>query len=939
MASGKGNELAGGLKERGTSDSPAPQDHESSSGEPSTESSQVPSRQMSPSRGRTPQHQENSSGEPSANSSRAPTPRGQRTRERNRVRFNSSSEVNDETNQKSSFPLRDRRGSAPPDAFGIQLPKSTKGNPSHSRNSSVNDLIRYEAEHENPNPFADPTAGPVREPPSPVLPSFLVPAIRRTRPSLVRKGSGESPTRLQDVEEDKDDTHTEKISSALAAQERAQRIASLVGSHSAPASRRTSLEALDLVEKYPGDPLTGLPVRVDDIPLVEVGRRPYDAVETDSEDEQEELAARRKRHAGSEAHKLVQAHVRKGTADTLRIPMMQNSGLASGQVTPTALQASEDYVARPAQYRGGILSSLLKLYNAPGPSNHKFTGLSGGHSRNLSFGQGSNGSPNTPTPTTSGTNTPVRPKTPKWYEQKNQSKDTLANLIEASAMLSGPAGGKAGSRPPSIKPSRPGAGMRAQSSRFVDQTISRMSRPRLEDEIRITVHIAETLARQKYMIRLCRALMSYGAPTHRLEEYMKMTARVLEIDGQFLYIPGCMLISFDDAATHTTEVKLVRSNQGVDLGKLRDVHEIYKEVVHDVIGVEEATQRLDTVMQDRPKNQKWIVILVYGLASASVGPFAFSARPIDLPICFLLGVLVGILQLEIAPRSDMYSNVFEVTAAVLTSFLARAFGSIPYRGGTLFCFSALAQSAIALILPGYMVLCAALELQSRSMVAGSVRMVYAIIYSLFLGFGITIGTTVYGLMDPKATANPSCTDPMNQYWHFLFVPFFTLCLAYINHAKWKQMPIMLIISMVGYTINFFSTKKFPSNAQLSNTLGALGVGTMGNLHSRLRHGVAAAAMIPAIFVQVPSGLAASGSLLAGLSQAEAITNTTSYLNGTMNVNGTSSVTLVPSADTNTIVFNVGYSMIQIAIGITIGLFLSAIVVYPLGKRRSGLFSF
>ena len=30
---------------------------------------------------------------------------------------------------------------------------------------------------------------------------------------------------------------------------------------------------------------------------------------------------------------------------------------------------------------------------------------------------------------------------------------------------------------------------------------------------------------------------------------------------------------------------------------------------------------------------------------------------------------------------------------------------------------------------------------------------------------------------------------------------------------------------------------------------------------------------------------------------------------------------------------------QVAIGITVGLFLSALIIYPLGKRRSGLFSF
>jgi hypothetical protein len=35
----------------------------------------------------------------------------------------------------------------------------------------------------------------------------------------------------------------------------------------------------------------------------------------------------------------------------------------------------------------------------------------------------------------------------------------------------------------------------------------------------------------------------------------------------------------------------------------------------------------------------------------------------------------------------------------------------------------------------------------------------------------------------------------------------------------------------------------------------------------------------------------------------------------------------------------GFGMIQVAIGITIGLFIAALCVYPFGKRRSGLFSF
>jgi uncharacterized membrane protein YjjB (DUF3815 family) len=180
---------------------------------------------------------------------------------------------------------------------------------------------------------------------------------------------------------------------------------------------------------------------------------------------------------------------------------------------------------------------------------------------------------------------------------------------------------------------------------------------------------------------------------------------------------------------------------------------------------------------------------------------------------------------------------------------------------------------------------------------------------------------------------------MNQYYRFFFPPAFTLCLCLINQAKWKQIPVMLIISCVGYVVNFFSDKKFPSSAPIASTLGALAIGVLGNLYSRMRHGVAAAAILPAIFVQVPSGLAATGSLLQGLYTADQITSGATYANGTAKVNGTSSVAFSSTQDQNSVILNVGFSMIQVAIGITVGLFLSAIIVYPFGKRRSGLFSF
>ena len=452
------------------------------------------------------------------------------------------------------------------------------------------------------------------------------------------------------------------------------------------------------------------------------------------------------------------------------------------------------------------------------------------------------------------------------------------------------------------------------------------------------------------------------------------------------------------------------------------------EVIHDIIGVEEAIRRLDDITAQAIRFTPWQLVIFYGLASACVGPFAFSARLIDLPIIFVLGAILGIMQLIIAPLSGQYSNVFEILAVIITSFLARAAGSI--RGGGLFCFSSMAQSSIALILPGYTVLRGSLELQSRCIVAGSVRLVYAIIYSLFLGFGLTIGTAIYGEIDHNATSETVCREPMPKYWFFFFVPAFAFCLTVINQAHWKQMPIMILIAFAGWLVNFFSAIRFIGNTQIASALGAFAVAVMANtygrvgmrldrplenlskwikakaryskkatLHSkrvasptpstlekqvessesrkllpsffnrllrraptlipaksdnvppsddnpeakkaaddlqkdnskriRINYSLAAAAMLPAIFVQVPGGLAVSGSLVAGINSANQITR---------NTTGNSTLTAGDVTAGNmgsNIVFTVGYSVVQVAIGITVGIFLAGIVVYPFGNKAGG----
>jgi uncharacterized membrane protein YjjP (DUF1212 family) len=324
--------------------------------------------------------------------------------------------------------------------------------------------------------------------------------------------------------------------------------------------------------------------------------------------------------------------------------------------------------------QGGVFYQLLQAYKAP------VAALDDTPS------EASTASPAHRPGSASGAATPLRRK---WYDAEKSaahSNATLATLVGAATKLANP------SEKTEKVPPRP------HQRTTSNGVLSKVWKAKEDKDAHIKIHVANILKRQQYIIRMCRALMLFGAPTHRLEEYLAATAKVLDINSQFLYIPGCMIVSFDDVLTHTAEVKIVRTAQGVNLGKLKDTHEIYKEVLHDVISLDEALARLDQVIHANDRHPVWLCVVMYGLASASVSVF-FKARLIDMPIIFVLGCLLGVLQLVISPLSKTYSTVFEISATIVMSFLARAFGSI--NNGGIFCFSAIAQSAIAMILPGW----------------------------------------------------------------------------------------------------------------------------------------------------------------------------------------------------------------------------------------------
>lgn len=797
-----------------------------------------------------------------------------------------------------------------------------------------------------------------------------------------------------------DEWKRKKDAAARLAHNKANRHADKVRKHnSGPNSRRNSTE--DLTEIVPGythtPPLGHNSSHRNGSDNFHQYRLERDltekpTVETDDSDE-DDLQQEKERTLDSPAQNVVlprSDHLISSFDAAGRLESGQ-SGLRSGWATPLETQNAQDYVPRPDQFKPSYLRQLLSAHNITTqlgvpqvegrrevfPNEQEkilFSKLDAYRNpetdprrnqpdffqdrRRMPASPGSHSGTLTPSDAlmagSSGRLTPN--KRPKWYkddsdkwhyhpndeDRKPSQMRSVAKLLESSLSAS-----TAAATPTTAK-TRPSASRRSSANSVLDlvkhpvnsvfkmsssHTLRKEAEKRREEMLRMA---NDRVVCQEYIVRVARALMAYGAPTHRLEESLQMASRKLAVHANFQYLPGTMIMSFDDREMHISEVRLVKEPTKVDLGKLLDVQEIYKNVIHSHTSAAEAIDEIDSLEKMKPIYNSYWVVFTYGLAAVSVSPWAFSAQPIDFGIAFMLGCTLGSTQVFWAPRSQSFSYISEAFGTFITSLLARAFGSIRSTSGEpLFCFSALAQSSIALILPGWIILSAALELQSRNITAGSIRLVYALFYTLLLTFGTVFGTLLFGFMDENATNDLQChkpawwtltskTDPRFLYMNVPFVVAFTLCLAIVNQAKPKQLPWMLGISLAGYLANYFAGMKF-TYSPIANAISAFVIGLTAHGYSRFFHGVAAAAMLPAIFVLVPSGLAASGGLTAGLTVA----NDQKY-NTTSNASASAY---------SGVIFDVASSMLQVAVGISSGLFLSALCMYPFGKKRSGIFSF
>ena len=134
-------------------------------------------------------------------------------------------------------------------------------------------------------------------------------------------------------------------------------------------------------------------------------------------------------------------------------------------------------------------------------------------------------------------------------------------------------------------------------------------------------------------------------------------------------------------------------------------------------------------------------------------------------------------------------------------------------------------------------------------------------------------------------------------------PIFDAFLSLFNRADWRsgEMWVGLVISCSGYAANVATTIFVPERSDIISAVSSFTVGVLGNLYSKLFKRSAFPVTVTGILLSVPSGISAAGGIAMSNPSPD---NDESFSRGLV----------------------IGLRMMQVSIGIVIGIFLSSILV-------------
>ncbi|KAI9179946.1 pheromone-regulated protein prm10 [Blastocladiella emersonii ATCC 22665] len=357
-----------------------------------------------------------------------------------------------------------------------------------------------------------------------------------------------------------------------------------------------------------------------------------------------------------------------------------------------------------------------------------------------------------------------------------------------------------------------------------------------------------------FVMKLGRALFSFGLPSFRLETDLTKAATALGLTAQFGVLPSSLQASFEHPWGFS-EATMVNMAFGLDVGRLYFTNQLCHRLSANQIRLEEATAELEDIIQNGSLYGRTATLFAFAIGSFGGAPLAFNGGWHDTWASLVLGLLVGAMNMGMAGTS--LGPLFEFAAATAVAFLTLA--AQQWISPSI-CFTATTLSALLVPLPGLWISTSFIELSSRQIVSGACRMWWSLMIAFQLAFGLSIGYNLFGAVFglSEAATRPvglQCSHALHPLWNLLFLPLITLSLNILLNAHRHQYIPMTVSSSVSYLLFYVCASVLGFGIETTSLVVSFVIGIGANLYSRLTGGGAVEVSLSGIILLVPGSVA------------------------------------------------------------------------------------
>lgn len=345
----------------------------------------------------------------------------------------------------------------------------------------------------------------------------------------------------------------------------------------------------------------------------------------------------------------------------------------------------------------------------------------------------------------------------------------------------------------------------------------------------------------EYLLEVGGTLLSYGCPTHRLEDLVRELARSEGYDASVFAVPTGLFVTLT-APGETPLFRMIRVEEwAVDLERLMLVDAILNEAAAHKVPIQEARRRLhDLEKLPRPYPRPLFWAATAGAAGASA--VFFRGGPWEALIGAAGGALIGLIGWQLGrSRSARYLSDFAggATAALVAGAITRAWPELSRE--------VLVLSGVILLVPGMALTTGLAELARKNLVSGAARLMEALITFLSIVFGIALVVGLESMMGGTPAA-PSPPEGLALPWQLL-----ALVVASLSFGVLFRVPRRLLITAVASGAMAWLAMLLGGSlpGHIAAFAAALALCLYANGVARLTHRPAQVFLLPGMVLLVP----------------------------------------------------------------------------------------